>query len=220
MKASTKILNLLIVISAIVAITLDATGNDVLYRSLKPLTTVLVILLPLIFGRKAPKAYWFLTVSGLLLCLVGDIFLLDSANFVFGLAAFLVAHMLFTVSFVALDKFKLYWTPLLILFLIGLGYYYFLYPYLESLAIPVFLYFLFIVVMCWQGISLYIWKKTRAHSMIAIGVLLFLLSDSILALNKFVAPFDWSGILVLSTYWAAVALIANAVVVISNEVKE
>lgn len=219
MKASTKILNLLIAISAIIAIALDATGNDVLYRSLKPLTTVLIILLPMLFGRKAPKTYWTLTVAGLLLCLIGDIFLLDSNYFVFGLASFLMAHMLFTVSFVALDKFKLYWTPLLVLFIIGLGYYYFLYPDLESLAIPVFLYFLFIVVMCWQGISLYIWKKTTAHSMIAIGVLLFLLSDSILALNKFVAPFDWSGILVLSTYWAAVALLANAVVVISKDAK-
>lgn len=219
MQTTTKTLNFLILISAITAIVLDATGNVALYRALKPLTTVLIILLPMLFGRKAPKIYWTLTVAGLLLCLIGDIFLLDGSYFVFGLASFLMAHILFTVSFVALDKFKLYWTPLLILLAIGSGYYYILYPGLESLAIPVFLYFLFIVVMCWQGVSLYIWKKTTAHKLIALGVLLFLLSDSILALNKFIAPFDWSGILVLSTYWAAVALLANAVVVISNDAK-
>ncbi|WP_020568016.1 lysoplasmalogenase [Neolewinella persica] len=220
MQATTKTLNFLIVISAIIAIVLDVTGNVTLYRSLKPLTTVLIILLPMIFGRMAPKAYWLLTVSGLLLCLIGDIFLLDSENFVFGLAAFLVAHVLFTISFVTLDKFKLYLTPLLLLLAFGLSYYYFLYPELESLALPVFLYFLFIFVMCWQGVCLYLWKKTSAHRMIAVGVVLFLLSDSILALNKFIAPFDWSGVLVLSTYWAAVALIANAVVVISNGARE
>ncbi|MFT5999978.1 MAG: putative membrane protein YhhN [Neolewinella sp.] len=220
MQATIKTLNLLIFISAVIAITLDATGNTALYRSLKPLTTVLVILLPMLCGRKAPKAYWLLTVAGLLLCLIGDIFLLDGSNFVFGLAAFLIAHILFTISFVALDKFKLYLAPLLILFAIGLGYYFFLYPNLKSLAFPVLLYFLFIVVMCWQGVSLYLWKKTNAHGLIAVGVLLFLLSDSILALNKFIIPFDWSGILVLSTYWAAVALLANAVVLISNDVRE
>ena len=217
MQAITKTLNVLILISAISAIALDAAGNTAVYRTFKPLTTVLVILLPMLCGRKAPQAYWLLTVGGLLLCLIGDIFLLDGANFVFGLAAFLIAHVLFTISFVTLDKFKLYLTPLLLLFGIGLGYYLFLYPKLESLAIPVLLYFLFIVVMCWQGVSLYLWKKGAAHLMIAVGVLLFLLSDSILALNKFVVPFDWSGVVVLSTYWAAVALLANAVVAISNE---
>lgn len=216
MQKTKHTLNFLIFVSAVIAITLDATGNTSLYRAVKPLTSVLVVLLPMLCGRKAPRTYWLLTVTGLLFCLVGDIFLLDEANFVFGLGAFLLAHLLFTISFVALDKFKLYLTPLLVLFALGLGYYLFLYPSLGSLAVPVFLYFLFIVVMCWQGISLYLWKKTKAHGMIAIGVVLFLLSDSILALNKFIVPLAWSGVLVLSTYWAAVALLANAAVKKSN----
>jgi len=72
----------------------------------KPLTTVLIILIPMLYGWRAPKMYWSLTVAGLLLCLIGDIFLLDGENFV--LASFLTAHILFTVSFVSVDKVKHY----------------------------------------------------------------------------------------------------------------
>jgi uncharacterized membrane protein YhhN len=52
--------------------------------------------------------YWSLTVAGLLLCLIGDIFLLDGENFAFVLASFLTARILFTVSFVSVDKVKHY----------------------------------------------------------------------------------------------------------------
>lgn len=161
--------------------------------------------------------YWSLTVAGLLLCLIGDVFLLDGENFVFGLASFLIAHILFTVSFVSLDKFKRYLKPLGVLLAIGLGYFWVLYPKLGDLALPVFLYFLFIVVMCWQGISLYIWKKELPYKLIAIGVVLFLLSDSILALNKFVVPFQLSGFMILTTYWLAVSLLANATVYVVEQ---
>ena len=43
-----------------------------------------------------------------MLCLIGDIFLLDGENFAFVLASFLTAHILFTVSFVSVDKVKHY----------------------------------------------------------------------------------------------------------------
>jgi uncharacterized membrane protein YhhN len=150
-------------------------------------------------------------------CLIGDVFLLDTGNFAFGLASFLFAHILFTLAFISLDKLKRYLKPLGILFAIGLGYFLVLYPNLGDLALPVFLYFLFIVVMCWQGISLYIWKKDLAYKLIAIGVVLFLISDSILALNKFVMSFELSGFMVLTTYWLAVALLANAAVMVVKE---
>lgn len=217
MSTPLKILNSLVFLSAITAMSLDYLGHHELYRIFKPLTTVLVILIPMLFGRQAPKTYWTLTVTGLFLCLVGDIFLLDGDNFVFGLSSFLLAHILFTLSFVSLDKFKRYLRPVGTLLIIGLGYFSILYPNLGGLALPVFLYFLFIVVMCWQGISLYIWKKEPAYKLIAVGVVLFLLSDSILAFNKFIVPFDLSGFMVLTTYWLAVSLLANAAVKVEKK---
>jgi uncharacterized membrane protein YhhN len=95
-------------LSAIAAVSFDYWGCHELYEIFKPLTTVLIILIPMLYGWRAPKMYWSLTVAGLLLCLIGDIFLLDGENFVFGLASFLIAHILFTVSFVSVDKVKHY----------------------------------------------------------------------------------------------------------------
>jgi hypothetical protein len=37
---------------------------------------------------------------------------------------------------------------------------------------------------------------------------LFLLSDAMIALNKFFVPLPFSGILILMTYWIAISLIA------------
>ncbi|MBT8189652.1 MAG: lysoplasmalogenase, partial [Bacteroidia bacterium] len=88
------------------------------------------------------------------------------------------------------------------------GYYIYLLPGLNGLAIPVFFYFLVITVMCWQGISLYLWKNSRALQYIAMGSVFFLISDSILAFNKFATPFELARILTLSTYWLSVGLIA------------
>ena len=44
-----------------------------------------------------------------------------------------------------------------------------------------------------------------------LGAVLFLLSDSTLALNKFRAPVNQSSVIVMSTYWAAQLLIAWSV---------
>ncbi|MBH46109.1 MAG: hypothetical protein CMC93_05790 [Flavobacteriaceae bacterium] len=40
------------------------------------------------------------------------------------------------------------------------------------------------------------------------ALVLFLLSDAILALDKFYIPFAYSGVLILSTYWIAITIIA------------
>lgn len=217
MSKALKALNLLIALSAVTAIVLEQSGKQALYQYLKPLTTVLIIVISMLFGKNAPNRYWLLTVAGLILCLIGDIFLLDAANFLYGLVSFLLAHVLFTLSFISLHKFKTYWQPIALLLLIGLSYYYFLLPSLQEMALPVFAYFLFIVVMCWQGINLYLWKPKPAFLLIAIGVVLFLASDSILAYNKFVASFGLAGVLILTTYWLAVGLLANATVLLGGK---
>ncbi len=205
-----KTFNLLILISAGSAIFLEQSGLRTGYLLVKPLTTVLIIVLALLAAGPGASRYRWLTLSALVCCLTGDVLLLDSQYFILGLAAFLVAHLLFIFSFVALDRFSWDWRPLAPLLIFGLGYYGYLYPHLQGLAIPVFFYFLFIVVMVWQGVGLYYRTPEWPYRLIAAGAILFLLSDAVLAFNKFVLAFSWSGILVLTTYWLAVALLANA----------
>ncbi|MCX8209470.1 MAG: lysoplasmalogenase family protein [Lewinella sp.] len=108
MATSLKYLTVLFFWAPLRQFRLTIKGCHELYEVFKPLTTVLITLIPTLYGWRAPKMYWSLTVAGLLLCLIGDIFLPDGENFVFGLASFLTAHILFTVSFVSVDKVKHY----------------------------------------------------------------------------------------------------------------
>jgi uncharacterized membrane protein YhhN len=47
---------------------------------------------------------------------------------------------------------------------------------------------------------------------IFVGALLFIMSDSLLALNKFLVPIPYAGVIVMSTYVAAQYLIVEGVI--------
>ena len=115
---SLKVLNIVAFLSAIIAIYLDFIDH-ISYDLFKPLTTILVILIPIIHGNRKLKNYLYLTIVALLFCLIGDILLLRESQVVWGLAACLIAHLLFMFRYIAIDKFKLYFSPLIIMYLIG-----------------------------------------------------------------------------------------------------
>jgi len=49
----------------------------------------------------------------------------------------------------------------------------------------------------------------KGYGMVITGALIFIVSDSILATNKFIFPFDYSGTLILLTYFIAQYFIAT-----------
>ncbi len=197
----------LILLAAILAIYFNSIGNAPLFTVLKPLTTILILLFAVVFGIKKSKFHKWMVI-GLCFCLVGDTLLLEDSYFAFGLAAFLLAHLCFSYGFICLGGFKKYMFPLFLLGLFGLGYYWILFDALNALKVPVLLYFLVILFMAWQGIGLRIWKATRPHTFIALAVLLFIISDGMLAWAKFKEPFPLDGILILATYWTSIFLLA------------
>ncbi|NKI31385.1 lysoplasmalogenase [Croceivirga thetidis] len=210
-----NILNLLIFVFAVIAILLDVTGNS-FYYLFKPLTTMLVILLPLMI-KELERDYKRTLIWALCFCLLGDILLLDEDYFVFGLGSFLIGHLLFARGFIKLGGYQNNGIALIVLLIIGIALYTWLYPDLGPLKYPVAAYVLVILFMAWQGISLYLKNNTIAYALIAMGVVLFMFSDSMIAVNKFKAPFALSGVVILSTYWLAIALIANTGVRISKK---
>ena len=197
----------LINLSAILSIYLNLSLNWDLFKVAKPATTILIIAYAWVFGDKSTP-YFRLILAGLFFCLIGDTLLLWEAYFVGGLVAFLIAHMLFYLGFVSEGGMKYKILPLLILLAIGGGYYAVLYEDLGALKIPVMVYVSVIVLMAWQGVSLRIWRKEKAYTLIAIAVILFMLSDSLLAWNKFKQPLPFSALWILSTYWASIFLLA------------
>lgn len=181
-------------------------NESLLFTFFKPLTTLLILLTPIVCLRNKGR-YDRYIILGLVFCLIGDALLLQEDLFLFGLVSFLAAHIIFTLGFVSIDGFKYDLLPLLCLLSLGVGYYFFLFSHLGTLTIPVLCYFLFILLMAWQAWNLFRWKSSQKHRLILLGALLFMISDAILGWNKFYSAFEFSGLLVLSTYWSALGLI-------------
>jgi uncharacterized membrane protein YhhN len=176
----------------------------------KPLTTALVIAL----AWSQPSTvhlYRPLVVAGLLFSLAGDVFLmLPRERFVAGLVAFLVAHLLYAGAFTG-DGFRLTIAILLPFIAYGAGLLRILLPKVErALKIPVVVYAAALLVMAWQATE-------RGASGLpgglfaATGALLFVASDSMLAIDRFARRFRAAEPLVLATYFAAQTLIALSI---------
>lgn len=194
---------------AIYASYMEARG---LFWALKPLTSILVFCLTLFFKNDLPihaRSYRIIIIAALIFCLLGDVFLLDDAFFVFGLSSFLVAHLLFAYVFYKLADSRPHVLALLICVTITLAYFSLLKPHLGELLIPVAIYISCIVFMWWQSIRVFLSRRDSVGLTIAIAATLFVISDSIIAANKFLTPLDASNALILSLYWASITLIAN-----------
>lgn len=205
-----KLFHGLILVSALLAIAVDFFEYKTLFFFFKPLTTALIILLVFCFRYGGGNSYSNSILMGLFFCLAGDVFLLSSDFFVYGLGSFLIGHLLFLKAFV---KERGWYFPLEVgipLILFGGVLLWLSYPNLEQLFIPVVLYMSVIILMSWQGIALNRHSSQKAFQSIGLAVTLFLLSDALIALDKFYFSFSFSGLLVLSTYWTAIFLLAES----------
>jgi uncharacterized membrane protein YhhN len=67
------------------------------------------------------------------------------------------------------------------------------------------------MLMVWQAIGLHLNDPKGNFLMVAVAAVLFAFSDSIIAYDKFITALNWAGILILSTYWLAIYLLARSV---------
>lgn len=178
----------------------------------KPLTTVLILLLALALPDAVSPLYRVLVAVGILFSLGGDIFLMLPRNaFVGGLASFLVAHLFYIGAYVSRAGWQLNWLLLALFILYAAGLLYLLLPQAGAMRIPVTLYALVLMTMGWQAAALWAVTRDVATLLAMAGALLFIASDSILALDKFRAPIPQRDLLIMSTYYGALLLIAWSV---------
>jgi uncharacterized membrane protein YhhN len=144
-------------------------------------------------------------VLGLALALstLGDILLdLDPERlFVFGLGSFLVAHLVYIFLFVRnrrrtiiLGTPRLLLAVLVLMYSIGISAW--LLPSLGGLIVPVAIYMCAITAMVVSAIL-----ARFSNPWIVVGAILFLISDSLLAVNKFKTPVPYRDFLVWTTYY-------------------
>jgi uncharacterized membrane protein YhhN len=178
----------------------------------KPLTMGLILFLFIILGRHRFDLYFFTVLCGLILSMTGDVFLIfPEKHFIKGLAAFLAAHVFYIAAFSSGKPLTVtLWIPLL-LFIYGAVIFLVLRPSLNKMALSVGAYIVVILVMTWQAWERWMWFQNRTALCAAAGAMLFLISDSLLAFNRFRRSFRMAEVLILSTYFAAQWLIALSV---------
>lgn len=208
---TTIILTVLTVISALLHMWGEYQGPDILIYIFKPLTMIFIIAIAVLAKDPPSRRYKSAIVAGLLFSLAGDIFLMLPMDlFIVGLLSFLIAQLIYTYAFRTGRPFRLNFLVLLPFALYGVIIFLILLAGLNGMEIPVAIYVIVILTMAWQAWDQ--WDNVRAGwALLAfIGAILFVISDSILALNRFWEPFVMARALTLSTYYSAQWLIANS----------
>lgn len=158
--------------------------------------------------------------AALIFSWMGDTLLMFPKLFIYGLGAFLMAHISYIVAFKVAQKqpFSVGKVDFIRLFFLNFPIYLFaafVYFYIRGgigeLKIPVIAYLIVIVMMATTARERF--NKTNASSFwqVMLGAGLFLISDGILALNKFYQEFPEAGVLVMGTYIIAQLLIVRGI---------
>jgi len=148
--------------------------------------------------------------AALLFCAAGDAALgyEDGENLTIGLGLFLVAQILFVVTFTKdfkIQKLRIPGAVFLIAYAVLMAL--ILQPTLEDMALPVYVYLTVITVM---GVTAAF--RYPPSVLVVSGALFFIASDSMLAIEEFRGSFAASEYLVMITYYLAIFLIACGMV--------
>ncbi len=150
---------------------------------------------------------------GLLFGLIGDVLLMFNDFFIYGLISFLIGHVMYMMAFYLDYKLnkginKEYTKNAVI------GFFFFsillcggLWSYLGDMKIPVIIYAAAISLMGIMAFNRFGRVNSLSFKLIAVGALLFVISDAFLAINRFMYGFRFSGIVIMATYMAAQYLI-------------
>ena len=199
-------------ILAVLHIWSDDRGYLNLALFLKTLTIMLIVGIALTASPPAGERYQVLIVAGLVASLAGDTFMaLKNKRFIAGLASFLVAHLLYSAAFAG--EITTLPTPALALLFIAfaLSVYKYLSPALGKERNPVIFYIAAIAIMGWLAAARYLDLQSTGAQLAMIGAFFFMMSDTLLAINRFRNRFAGAQIAILSTYYTAQFLIAHSV---------
>jgi uncharacterized membrane protein YhhN len=146
----------------------------------------------------------------LLFSWLGDVLLMfqdkNENFFLFGLSAFLLAHVFYITFFHKIRiregiKPNIFWLLIVVAYYAGLISW--LSPYLGEMKLPVRIYGIVISIMFMLAMHLLSIKNKIAGKWMMCGALLFVISDSVLAINKFYQPFEAANVIIMLTYGLA-----------------
>jgi uncharacterized membrane protein YhhN len=192
------------------------SGSTVLHIIAKPLLMPVLLAGFYLETRKLGRTR-DLILGALFFSWVGDVALLIDSRygsfFIYGLIAFLIAHICYIAYFCRARKlngvngFKPFSSILVLVYMTV--FYLTVYPFLGAMKIPVLVYATIITLMLLASIHAFN-LRTQIYGVISVaGTLIFAVSDSTLAINRFVMPFEHAPFFIMLTYGVAQFLITE-----------
>ncbi len=174
---------------------------------LKPFTTILIIMLAVLNLSESHIELGIGILAGLIFSLLGDVFLMfEKKYFLHGLVAFLITHIFYALAFITGSEF--FYGGLIPLLLFSIFIYLIIRQGLGKYNIPVIIYMLIASSMVWMAINRFLTYKDTSSIFILCGSILFILSDGMLAINKFRREVKFAEVFILGSYYAAQFFIA------------
>lgn len=176
----------------------------------KPAVILALISWLILIGGLHGQSFYF--IIGLVFSLAGDIFLmLPNEKFIAGLISFLLAHIAYILGFSSgIPDFSI--AGLILLSLVGLNAFVIFRRISDglkslgqdTLQIPVLIYTIVIGLMLVSALLTMVSPNSEWNPfpslLVSFGAVLFFVSDTLLAWNKFVAPIKFGSLMVIITY--------------------
>lgn len=172
----------------------------------KLIPMLLIILFAFLQTGGESKKYKTLIFLGLTVCLLADGLIYW---FIVGLFTFLIGHIWYILAFKQIKRISLPKWAIFLLLVYGLAMVIWLAGTLYSqgdtiLAIAVIIYIAVILIMGWNAFQ-------TANKFVSIGAILFIFSDSTLAINKFIIDIPFSDALIMISYYGAQFMFALSI---------
>lgn len=184
-----------------------AFEQDTLQLILKPLLVSSLLYYFVLTTRPVTAALKKWITGALIFSIAGDTLLMfantNELFFILGLCAFLVAHLFYISAFHQIRTRHQIAGKWYVAVIVAIYYFLiinFLLPYLGGLKYPVIVYGLVISFMLLVAMHLYDLEDHLTAQYLLTGAILFIVSDSVLAINKFYHPYPWGGWVIMITY--------------------
>ena len=219
------ILFFVILITDLVAVQFNYTTVEHIF---KPLIAIWLLAYFILRLRAVSSSLKKWIISALFFSWLGDLSLLlqndNDLFFLWGLTAFLIAHVfyIFFFHFIRIrENVKARWLAIVIVAVYYVILISILAPHLRDMKSPVRIYAVVISFMFMLALHMLFIKNKVAGRWMMTGALLFVISDSVLAIDKFYQPFEMAGVVVMLTYGLAQLFITEgAIRYISSHDKE
>lgn len=196
------VLSLIMIFLAILTICLK--NKQMKITIVKVLTTLCAVLIAFV---NANGAEW-LIIFGLIFGVIGDAFLERPEKFIHGMVSFLIGHLFYSIGFGLKFTIPPFWVFITVFVVLINLYFWVLYKHLVGIKLPIFIYLVVIGVMFSFSFSPFYQNLYYLRFLLPLAGGLFVFSDFLIAVDKFVKKVPARHVLILGAYFTSQLIIS------------